>query len=92
MTMPAADDYPDLPLLSLAAKLEFEALEPAHFHLTGEMEAESFAVSRAVRAQVTRWVGHLGQDVADVATHRALLAIRAVIESYMTGGDVTSHE
>ncbi|MBN7467070.1 hypothetical protein ACM0AZ_12615 [Mycobacteroides abscessus subsp. massiliense] len=85
-------DYPDLPPISLAAKLELEAMEPAHFCLTGEMEQESFAVSRAVRAHVTRWVGHLGQDVADVATHRALLAIRAVIESYMTGGDVTTSE
>lgn len=89
---------PELPPLSLADRMELEAMEPRHFSLSPEELAESAEVSRCVRALVTRYVAHRGYEAVDYTTHRALLAIRAVIETYMhdpgmptmnNSGDVT---
>lgn len=74
---------PELPQLSLADRMELEAMEPRYFSLTPEELAELAEVSRAVRALVTRYVAHRGYEAVDYTTHRALLAIRAVIETYM---------
>lgn len=95
------DKYTDLPMLGLKERLALETIEPEHFSLTPEELGESYAVSRAVRALVARYVAHRGYEAVDYTTHRALLAVRAVIETYMHDpgkpnlnlyGDVTRHD
>ncbi|BBZ82287.1 hypothetical protein MABM_22030 [Mycobacteroides abscessus] len=77
------DKYTDLPMLSLGDRMALETMEPAHFALSPEELEESYAVSRAVRALVARYVAHRGYEAVDYTTHRALLAVRQVIEQYM---------
>ncbi|WP_100458665.1 hypothetical protein [Mycobacteroides abscessus] len=83
MTTEQHNDYPELPQLSLWQRMAFESLEPNHFALTEAELEESYAVSRTVRALIERYVGHRGEEAVDYVTHRALLSVRALIETYM---------
>lgn len=87
------DDYPDLPPLSLAARLSFQSLEPEHFALSPDESAELVEVARAVRAHVKRYLGHLGDETVEMSMCAACMAIRDTLTAALNGnGDVTPHD
>lgn len=88
--MTAHDDYPELPPISLADRIDLDDLQPEHFYITTEAMSVSKGVDVAVARVVRHHIGHLGEDEVLKVTARILIAGRGIIEDALNdSGDVT---
>lgn len=85
MNAPVADEYPDLPPISLGDRIDLDDLQPEHFTITdADLAASRPAVHGLYRA-VQYHLGHLGEDVVT-------RLVREYLQHVIDSGDVTASD